>query len=201
MPISTPIPQRWLLMAVAVFAPCIASAQIPTFEVIVPDSKVNFHVNASVDLTGVFDKWTSSLHFTTPNVESAVLEIIVQAASVNTGSGLKDGKLKGSDFFSVKDNPEIRFLSTKITNTALDSYRVDGNFTIRGMTNPESLTLSYQPEHPDEGHVRGQMVFDRKQYGMTHSITLIKIADRVEVDVDLKIHRTSGPRPIQSKQK
>ncbi len=197
---STPILRRTLLTATVILTPCIGRAQIPTFEVIVPDSKVNFHVNASVDLTGVFDKWAATLHFTTPHVESGVLEIIVQAASVNTGSGLKDGKLKGSDFFAVKENPEIRFVSTKITNTALDSYRVDGNFTIRGLTNPESLTLSYQPEHPDEGHIRGQMIFDRKQYGMTHSIPLIKIADRVEVDVDLKIHRTSGPRPIQSKQ-
>jgi polyisoprenoid-binding protein YceI len=197
---SNTVPQGWLLMTAVILTPCIGSAQIPTFEVIVPDSKVNFHVNASVDLTGVFDKWAASLHFTTPHVESGVLEIIVQAASVNTGSGLKDGKLKSGDFFSVKDNPEIRFVSTKITNTALDSYRVDGNFTIRGLTNPESLTLSYQPDHPDEGRIRGQMVFDRKQYGMTHGIPLIKIADRVEVDVDLKIHRTSGPRPIQSKQ-
>jgi polyisoprenoid-binding protein YceI len=200
MPYSVPVQHGWFFLAAVVLAPCIGSAQIPTFEVIVPDSKVNFHVNASVELTGVFDKWASTLKFTTPHVESGILEILVQAASVNTGSGLKDGKLKGSDFFSVKENPEIKFVSTKITNTALDSYRVDGNFTIRGMTNPESLTLSYQPEHPDEGHIRGQMIFDRKQYGMTHSIPLIKIADRVEVGVDLKIHRTSGPRPIQSKQ-
>jgi polyisoprenoid-binding protein YceI len=200
MPFSAPVRQQCFFIATVILAPCIGFAQIPTFEVITPDSKVNFHVNASVELTGVFDKWAASLHFTTPYVESAVLEIVVQAASVNTGSGLKDGKLKGSDFFAVKENPEIRFLSKKIINTALDSYRVDGDFTIRGLTNPESLTLSYQPEHPDEGHIRGQMVFDRKQYGMTHSIPLIRIADRVEVGVDLKIHRTSGPRPIQSKQ-
>jgi polyisoprenoid-binding protein YceI len=138
MPFSAHIPQHWILMAAVIFAPGIGSAQIPTFEVVVPDSKVNFHVNASVDLTGVFNQWASTLRFTTPHVESGVLEIIVQAASVSTGSGLKDGKLKGSDFFSVKDNPEIRFVSTKITNTALDSYRVDGNFTIRGLTNPET---------------------------------------------------------------
>jgi len=187
-----------LFLAAAVLAPSTGFAQIPTFQVIMPDSKVNFHVNASVDLTGVFAKWASTLRFSTPYVESAVLEIIVQADSVSTGSGLKDGKLKGSDFFDVKQNPEIRFLSKKIINTAPDSYRVDGDFTIRGLTNEESLTLNYSPDHPDEGRIKGQMIFDRKQYGMTHGIPLIKIADRVEVGVDLKIHRTSGPRPIQS---
>jgi polyisoprenoid-binding protein YceI len=194
------IRQRLLFLAAFVLVSSAAYAQIPTFQVIVPDSKVNFHVNASVELTGVFEKWASTLKFTTPYVESAVLEIIVQAGSVNTGSGLKDGKLKGGDFFDVKENPEIRFLSKKIINTAPDSYRVDGDFTIRGLTNQESLSLNYSPDHPDEGRIKGLMVFDRRQYGMTHGIPLIKIADRVEVGVDLKIHRTSGPRPIQSKQ-
>jgi polyisoprenoid-binding protein YceI len=199
MPSAGPV-RYALFLAVVALAPATGFGQIPTFQVIVPDSKVDFHVNASVDLTGVFEKWAASLHFTTPNVDSGVLEIIVQAGSVNAGSSLKEGKLKGSDFFAVKENPEIRFLSKKIVNTALDAYRVDGDFTIRGLTNQESLSLNYSPDHPDEGRIKGQMVFDRRQYGMTHGIPLIKIADRVEVNVDLKIRRTSGPRPIQTKQ-
>jgi hypothetical protein len=37
------------------------------------------------------------------------------------------------------------------------------------------------------------MAFDRKQYGMNSGIPFIKIADRVEVDIDLKVKRVSGP--------
>ena len=123
---------------------------------------------------------------------------MVDAPSVKAGSSLKEKKLRSKDFFDVKENPEIRFHSKKIVNTARDSYRVDGDFTIRGFTKEESLTVTYSPDRPDVGRIRGQMVFDRKQYGMTHSIPLAHIADRVEVNVDMKIHRTSGPRPIQS---
>ncbi|MFN0165515.1 MAG: YceI family protein [Bryobacteraceae bacterium] len=200
MPLPGPIQQRSLFLAAVLFAPSLSSGQIPTFQVIVPESKINFHVNASVALTGVFEKWAASLRFTTPYVDSGVLELIVQAASVNAGSSLKEGKLKGDDFFAVKQNPEITFRSKKIVLTGPDAYRVDGDFTIRGLTKEESLTLNYSPDRPDEGRIRGQMVFDRKQYGMTHGIPFIKIADRVEVGVDLKIHRLSGPRPIQKKQ-
>ena len=200
MPFPVPVRRCLFFLAAVVLVPSNGLAQIPTFQVVVPDSKIDFNVKASVALTGVFGKWAATLHFTTPYVESGVLEIIVDAASVNTGSSLKDGKLKGGDFFAVKENPEIVFRSKTIVNTALDSYRVDGDFTIRGLTNEESLTLNYSPDKVDEGRIRGQMVFDRRQYGMTHGIPLIKIADRVEVGVDLKIHRTSGPRPIQSRQ-
>ena len=50
-------------------------------------------------------------------VTTAVLDIKIQAASVNTGSGMKDGKLKGKDFFDVKQNPLITFQSTKVVQT------------------------------------------------------------------------------------
>ena len=37
------------------------------------------------------------------------------------------------------------------------------------------------------------MAFDRKDYGMNSGIPFIRIADRVEVTVDLKVKRVSGP--------
>ena len=43
------------------------------------------------------------------------------------------------------------------------------------------------------------MAFDRKDYGMNSGIPFIKIADRVEVTVDLHVKRVSGP-PLTFKQ-
>ena len=37
------------------------------------------------------------------------------------------------------------------------------------------------------------MAFDRKDYGVNNRIPFVKIADRVEVTVDLKAKRVSGP--------
>ena len=37
------------------------------------------------------------------------------------------------------------------------------------------------------------MAFDRKDYGMNSGIPFIRIADRVEVDIDLAGKRISGP--------
>jgi polyisoprenoid-binding protein YceI len=42
----------------------------------------------------------------------------------------------------------------------------------------------------------GTMAFDRKEFGMNSGIPFIKIADRVEVIVDIKGKRVSGPPPI-----
>jgi len=106
---------------------------------------------------------------------------------------MQDGKLKGKDFFNVTQNPAITFHSTKIVQTGPTTFEVDGDFTIRGVTKQEKLVLSLTDEGTGSGEIKGSMAFDRKDCGMNSNIPFIKIADRVEVDVDLKATRTSGP--------
>ena len=79
-----------------------------------------------MDLTGNFDKWTSTLVFTSPDVSTGVLDIEIQAASVDTGSGMKNGKLKDKDFFDVKEFPTISFKSTGITQTGANDFDIPG---------------------------------------------------------------------------
>jgi polyisoprenoid-binding protein YceI len=156
-------------------------------------------VKASVALDGTFEKWDASLTFASTDVTTGVLDVKIQADSVNTGSGMKDGKLKSKDFFDVKQNPLITFLSKKIVQTGPDTFEVDGDFTIRGVTKTESLTLTVSGKGTGSGAIKGTMAFDRKDYGMNSGIPFIRIADRVEVSVDLKAKRASGP-PLVFKQ-
>jgi polyisoprenoid-binding protein YceI len=168
-------------------------AEAPVFVITPQDSSVKFFVKASVALEGNFEKWDSTLTFTSPELSTGVLEVKIQAASVNTGSGMKDGKLKSKDFFNVEKDPLITFKSTKIVQTSPDTFDVAGTFTIRGVSKPETLNLTLNREGPGSGEVKGTMAFDRKDYGMNSGIPFIKIADRVEVTVALKAKRVSGP--------
>jgi len=173
--------------------PSISRAQAPVFAITKQDSSVKFFVKASVALDGTFDKWDAALTFTSPDISTGVLSVKIQADSVNSGSGMKDGKLKSKDFFDVQNDPYITFVSTKIIQTSHNTFDVQGNFTIRGVTKPETLTLTLSSEGAGSGEVKGTMAFDRKDYGMNKGIPLVKIADRVEVTVDLVAKRTSGP--------
>jgi polyisoprenoid-binding protein YceI len=112
------------------------------FAITPEDSSIKFHVNASIALDGRFDKWAGTLTFTSPDFTTAVLDLQIQAGSVNTGSGLKDGKLKGEDFFDVKQSPVIKFRSKKVVQTGPDTFEVPGDFTIRGVSKSETLVLT-----------------------------------------------------------
>ncbi|WP_158790088.1 YceI family protein [Granulicella sp. L60] len=162
-----------------------------------PDqSSIKFFVKASVALEGVFNKWSATLKFKSADVTTGVLDIRIAADTVDTGSGMKDGKLKSKDFFDVKNNPEITFKSTKVVQTSPLTFDVIGNFTIRGVSKPETLKLTVSGKGTGEGAIKGSMAFDRKDYGMTSGIPFVKIADRVQVDVDLQVKQVSGPRLV-----
>jgi polyisoprenoid-binding protein YceI len=176
-----------------------APAEVPVFKITPLQSTIKFGVKASVPIEGVFKKWDATLTFTSTDPSTGVLDIKIDAASVDTGSGMKDDKLKSKDFFNAKDDPYITFHSTKIVQTGADTFEVNGNFTIRGVTKPEKLELKVSGVGTGSGTIQGTMAFDRKDYGMNSGIPFIKIADRVEVTVALKGERISGPPMVLKK--
>jgi polyisoprenoid-binding protein YceI len=146
-----------------------------------------------VSIAGTFDKWDATLTFPSTDPTTGALRIRIQAASVNTGSSLKDSTLRGTDFFDVERNPLITFVSKKIVQTGPETFEVQGDFTIRGVTKPDTLLLTASGKGTGSGQIKGTMAFDRKEFGMNSGIPFIRIADRVEVTVTLEGKRVSGP--------
>jgi polyisoprenoid-binding protein YceI len=150
------------LLAFAVLAPATRAQDAPVFEITPVESTIKFDVEASVPIQGTFAKWDSTLKFTSTAVESGILDIKIYADSVDTGSGMKNGKLKGKDFFNVKDDPYITFKSTKVIQTGPNTFELDGDFTIRGVTKQEKLELTVEGKGTGHGTIKGTMAFDRK---------------------------------------
>jgi len=177
----------------------LSQAQAPVYTITQQDSSINFSVSASISIAGKFDKWDATLTFSSPNVATGVLDIKVQAASVDTGSGMKDDKLKSKDFFNAEHDPLITFHSTKIVRTGPNTFDVPGTFTIRGVSKPQTLNLTVADDETSSGEIKGTMAFDRKDYGVDGSIPFLRIANRVEVTIYLHAKRVSGP-PLIFKQ-
>jgi len=176
-----------------------APAEVPVFKITPEKSTIKFAVKASVPIEGTFQKWDAAFTVTSTAAESGVLDIKIQADSVNTGSGMKDKKLKSKDFFDVAQDPYIAFHSTKIVQTGPSTFDIAGKFTIRGVTKDETLNLTGSGKGTGHGEITGTMAFDRKDYGMNRGIPFIRIAERVEVTVYLIADRVSGP-PLVFKQ-
>jgi len=145
-----------LLALMSAIFPSAICAQVPVFEITPVGSTIKFDVEASVAIKGTFDKWDATLTFTSPELSTAVLDIKIQAASVDTGSGMKNRKLKGKNFFNVKKNPLITFHSSKAVQTGPDTIEFDGDFTIRGVTKQEKLNFTITGKGPALEQSKGQ---------------------------------------------
>jgi polyisoprenoid-binding protein YceI len=139
-------------------------AQVPVYEVTPAESTIKFGVESSVPIKGTFDKWNASMKFSSTDVRSGVLDIEIQADSVNTGNGMKNNKLKSKDFFNVKDSPMITFKSTKVVQAG-PTFDLEGDSTIRGVTKTEKLGLTDNGKGSTSGRIAGTIAFDHKDYG------------------------------------
>src|SRR5271163_1159957 len=188
-----------LSLVAAAMLTSLSHAQVPVFEVTPVSSSVTFNVKSSVSIVGKFSQWKATLTMKSPDVTTAALDIEVQAGSVDTGSGMKNGKLKSKDFFDSANYPLITFKSDHCVQTGPNTFDVPGTFTIRGVTKPQTLQLTLTGKGTGSGEIKGSMYFDRKDYGINGSIPFVTIADRVQVDVALTAKRVGGP-PVVFKQ-
>src|SRR6201994_771991 len=170
-----------ILPILAVILAPLSSAQVPVFKFDKTKSRIGFNVKASVPISGKFDKWEATMTFTSTDPRTGVLDIKAQADSVDTGSGMKDGKLKSKDFFDAENDPYITFHADKVVQTGPNTFDIPGTFTIRGVSKPQTLRFTVTGTRGSgSGDVKGTMAFDRKDYGMDKGIPFVKIADRVE---------------------
>ena len=180
-------------LATAMLTP-LGWGQVPVFQVVPEHSSIKFNVKASVKIAGHFQTWTAAMTFSSADITSGALDVEMAAASVNTGSGTKDKTLKSKNFFDVEQNPLISFKSTKIVQTGPMTFEIPGTFTIRGVSEAETLKMTLHANRGTEvERIKGVMFFDRKHYGMTSGVPFVKIGDEVEVEVDLKLTQASGP--------
>ena len=79
-----------------------AQTGVPVFKITPVNSLVKFDVEASVAIEGKFDKWDATLTFTSTDLSTGVFDVKIDAASIDTGSGMKNGKLKLETFRATR---------------------------------------------------------------------------------------------------
>jgi polyisoprenoid-binding protein YceI len=75
--------------------------------------------------------------------ENATVEARMVAASIFTKDDQRDTHLKSADFLNAEAYPELVFKSSKIERTGDESAKLHGDLTIRDVTKPVVLDVTY----------------------------------------------------------
>ena len=72
---------------------------------------------------------------------TSAIDIIIDAASVDTGMKKRDDHLRSPDFLNAAEFPEITYKSSKVTFSGAKKATVDGTLTISGVSKPVKLDV------------------------------------------------------------
>src|SRR5438309_11978130 len=130
------------------------------------------------------------------NLSQARVEVVLDAATINTGVEARDNHLRSADgHFDVANYPTITFKSKRIEGKDPSNFRVIGHVTIHGITKEVALSASFNGEGKDPwGNRRSgfsaETKLNRKDFNLTWNQALeaggFLLGDDVKLDIDVE---------------
>ena len=146
---------------------------------------------------GAFLEFEGSLTLDGDVPANSSANLVIQAASFDSGNGQRDGHVKGADFLDVENYPTLTFVSTNVRQDGNDFVLV-GDLTIRGTSRPVEIAVELEGVDKDPfGNERigfsGETTISRKDFGLTWNVALesggILVSDKVKITLDVSAIR------------
>ena len=131
-----------------------------------PGGKLGFTANWNGEaINGSFSNWTAAISFSPDALDTSVIDVSIDLASVSTGDSQRDGSLTGSDFFDTANFARATYRATSFKALGGDRYRADGTLTLRGKGKavPLAFTLTIDG---NRASARGTATVDRTVFGV-----------------------------------
>jgi polyisoprenoid-binding protein YceI len=182
------------MLAVALAANASPPLPLPTYRVdpVLTDATFAVSQFGVLKQRGRFERMSGTIVLD-PAGGGGSIDFILDGTSVSTGWELRDDFLRGATMFDVERFPTVRFRSQKLVYDVASLTGVDGEVTLRGITQPLHLDVRQMRcgatlAHGHEGcraHVVGRL--SRTAFGMDFAYPLI--GDEVQLDFALTAFR------------
>jgi len=144
--------------------------------------------------TARFDDISGALDFNPDAPENSSVDIRIDPKSVNTGLPNFDEEIATSgNYFDANQFPEIRFISTDIKLTGEATGMITGNLTLKGITKPVTLDVTFNGAGKSFGHPGKTLGFSaitsfkRSEYNMGHLVSF-GIGDEVTLRIETEFN-------------
>ncbi len=148
------------------------------------------------NFTARFDTISGALNFDPDSPENSTVDIRIDPNSVNTGLAAFDTEIATSGkYLDAKTYPEIRFVSESITLTGENSGLITGTLTLKGVTKPVTLDVTFNGAGKSFGHpgktlgFSAQTSFKRSDFNIGHLVAF-GIGDEVSLRIETEFNQT-----------
>ncbi|HZQ77367.1 MAG TPA: YceI family protein [Acidimicrobiia bacterium] len=124
--------------------------------------------------------------------ESSV-SVTIGTASIDTRDEQRDGHLRSGDFFDAEAWPTMTYQSRSVRDAGKGRYAVEGDLTIKGVTRPVPLELTFEGGAADPwGGLRigfsAKAEIDREDFGLSWNQALetggVVVGKKVTIEIE-----------------
>ena len=143
---------------------------------------------------GAFNEFSGTAQIDGSDPSKSSVSVTMKADSIDTRNADRDAHLRSGDFLETEKYPEITFRSTEIKQTGEDTFEVTGDLTIKDVTKPVTIPLTFEGSALDPfGNQRigfeGSTTISRKEFGITRNAALetggVLVSDKVTLEFEI----------------
>ncbi len=135
---------------------------------------------------GRFNSFDASLDFNPDDAEQSLLEAQIDVSSIDVNNRSFANILRGKNWFDVENHPSAKFVSRNIIIDGENSGRAIGELTIKGITKPAELNITFNGGTRNSLNRRytigfdGTMSFNRTDFEMDRFVGLV--GDKINLE-------------------
>ena len=154
---------------------------------------------------GIFEKWSGTIALNPEHPEQTVVDVTIDAASINTRDAQRDGHLKSPDFLNAEAYPTLHFKSTRVEVTGRDSAKLYGDLTVRDVTKPVVVDVEYQgsaksPWGTTSYGFSGSTKINREDWGLNWNAALETggwlVGKDISIEIELELVEVAEPAAV-----
>jgi polyisoprenoid-binding protein YceI len=148
-------------------------------------SAVKFQIkNLGINIDGTIGGLQASILFNPAQLNTCIIEAIVDVNTVNTDNDPRDASLKSDEFFDVPHYPKITMKSVSFKHKSGDKYIGQFNVTIKDKTKQFDIPFTYT-ETGNAATIKGGFKLNRLDFGVGTSSLVLSDDVMVNIEVDL----------------
>ena len=129
-----------------------------------------------------------------PDFARSRVNLVIQAASIDTRNDQRDEHLRSNDFFAMDTYPQITFASTAVAQTGPATLEITGDLTIKGVTRAVTVPFEFDGLAADPfGNLRagfeGSVAINRKDFRVTWNTALetggVLVSDKIVLEFEI----------------
>jgi polyisoprenoid-binding protein YceI len=152
---------------------------------------------------GAFSKISGTVDYDPKDVGKTVIDVTIDAASLDTRVAMRDNDLRSAHWFEVDKYPAITFKSTKVEGDGPGKLKATGDLTLHGVTKQVVFDVDGlgEPVKDPKGNLHlgasATTKIDRTQFGMTGGTAMVGSEITITVDAELVKAAASAPAGTQ----